>query len=205
MPHGRVLAQSFYGRASDLVAPDLLGCIVEAESVEGIVAVRLVETEAYAGPDDPASHAWRGITPRTAVMFGPPGRSYVYFSYGMHWALNLVCGPRGRAAAVLLRAGEVVAGLDLARARRRDGVPDVRLASGPANLAACLGLDGTWNDLAVTATGGRLRVRTDPGASHPEILAGPRVGISRAVDTPWRFAVADDPRMSRPRLRRPGG
>ena len=203
MARGRVLPRSFYDRAPDSVAQDLLGCIVEAESAEGVVAVRLVETEAYAGPDDPASHAWRGKTPRTEVMFGPPGRSYVYFSYGMHWALNLVCGPPGRASAVLLRAGEVVLGHDLARARRRPGTPDARLASGPANLAACLGLDGSWSDLAVTAARGPLRVRSRPGATAPEVLAGPRVGISRAVETPWRFAAADDPRVSAPRLRRP--
>jgi len=202
MARGRVLPRSFYDRAPDSVAQDLLGCIVEAESAEGVVAVRLVETEAYAGPDDPASHAWRGMTPRTEVMFGPPGRSYVYFSYGMHWALNLVCGPSGRAAAVLLRAGEVVVGLDLARARRRPGARDASLASGPANLAASLGLDGAWNDLAVTSARGTLRVRADAGSTGPDVLVGPRVGISRGVDTPWRFAVADDPRVSAPRLRR---
>jgi DNA-3-methyladenine glycosylase len=202
MPGGRVLPRSFYERAPDAVARDLLGCVVEAESADGLVAVRLVETEAYAGPDDPASHAWRGMTPRTAVMFGPPGRSYVYFSYGMHWALNLVCGPSGRAAAVLLRAGEVVVGPDLARARRRPEASDASLASGPANLAASLGLDGSWNDLAVTSARGTLRVRADAGPSSPEVLVGPRVGISRAAETPWRFAVADDPRVSAPRLRR---
>jgi len=203
MRGGRVLPRSFYDRAPDVVARDLLGCVVEAESPAGLVAVRLVETEAYGGPEDPASHAWRGVTPRTAVMFGPPGRSYVYFSYGLHWALNVVCGPSGRAAAVLLRAGEVVVGADLARARRRPGASDASLASGPANLAASLGLDGSWNDLAVTSARGRLRVRADAGPSGPEVLVGPRVGISRAVETPWRFAVADDDRVSAPRLRRP--
>ena len=203
MRPGRVLPRSFYERPPDVVARELLGCVVEAESPDGVVAVRLVETEAYAGPDDAASHAWRGPTPRTAVMFGPPGRSYVYFSYGMHWALNLVCEPQGRAAAVLLRAGEIVSGADLARARRRPGAPEHRLAAGPANLAACLGLDGTWSDRSVTSARGALRVRAGERPPTGDVLTAARVGISRAVDVPWRFAVADDPRVSSPRPRRP--
>jgi len=200
---GRVLSQAFYARDPATVARDLLGRVVEADSPDGLVAVRLVETEAYAGEDDPASHAWRGPTPRSLVMYGPPGRSYVYFSYGMHWALNLVCGERGAAAAVLLRAGEVLAGADVARARRRPGTSDARLASGPANLAASLGLGGTWNDLDVTAARGQLRLRAGSPVGDGDVLVGPRVGISRAVDVPWRFTVSGDSRVSSPRLRRP--
>ena len=163
------------------------------------MTVRLVETEAYAGESDPASHAWRGPTPRTEVMYGPPGYAYVYFSYGMHWALNVVCRPSGTASAVLLRAGEVVEGVDLARSRRRPGTPDARLAAGPANLAACLGLDGSWGGLAVTAASSPLRLRSADPVADAHVRTGPRVGISRAVDTPWRFLVWPDVHVSRPR------
>jgi DNA-3-methyladenine glycosylase len=134
-------------------------------------------------------------------MYGPPGRSYVYFSYGMHWALNVVCCGEGTASAVLLRAGEVVEGVDLARHRRRPGTPDVRLASGPANLAAALGLDAAWNDLDLTGPVSRLRVRRGPTDGDDVVLSGPRVGISRAVDTPWRFVLGGDRHVSAPRLR----
>ncbi len=202
MAIGRVLTRSFYARPAPEVARDLLGCLVEADSVAGPVVVRLVEVEAYAGEEDPASHAWRGPTPRTEVMFGPPGFSYVYFSYGMHWALNVVCGPVGRASAVLLRAGEVVAGEELARSRRRPDTPPGRLASGPANLAACLGLDRSWSGLEVTRGAGRLRLRSGPPVGDADVVSGPRVGISRAVETPWRFRVADNPHVSGPRRTR---
>ncbi|MGD9530707.1 MAG: DNA-3-methyladenine glycosylase [Candidatus Nanopelagicales bacterium] len=194
---GRVLPRSFYARPAEVVAPELLGCIVEAETADGLVAVRLTEVEAYAGEDDPASHAWRGPTPRTAVMFGPPGHVYVYFTYGMHWCANLVCASDGEAAAVLLRGGEVVAGEHLARERRGPRPPARRLASGPANLARALGLDGSWHGDDVTRARGRLRVRA--GEPPAEVVAGPRVGITRAVDVPWRFSVAGDPHVSSPR------
>jgi len=193
----RVLPRSFYARPAEVVAPELLGCVVEAETTEGLVSVRLTEVEAYAGEDDPASHAWRGPTPRTEVMFGPPGHVYVYFTYGMHWCANLVCASDGVAAAVLLRAGEVVAGEPLARDRRGTKPPGRRLASGPANLARALGLDSGWHGDDVTRASGRLRVRV--GERPPEVLAGPRVGITRAVDVPWRFSVAGDPTVSSPR------
>jgi len=124
----RVLPRRFYARPADVVAPELLGCVVESVTPEGLVAVRLTEVEAYAGQDDPASHAWRGPTPRTAVMFGEPGHVYVYFTYGMHWCANLVCATDGVAAAALLRAGEDIGGPSLLaryaaqRGVDRDGV-----------------------------------------------------------------------------------
>jgi DNA-3-methyladenine glycosylase len=200
---GRVLPRSFYDRDAVVVARDLLGRVVESRTPQGVVAVRIVETEAYAGEDDAASHAWRGPTPRTAVMFGPPGRLYVYFTYGMHHCANVVCGPDGIASAVLLRAGEVVHGVDLARARRRPGVADRQLASGPANLAACLGLDTGWTGTDVVAAGSQLRLRAGDPVPDDAVLAGPRVGITRAVESPWRFRVAGNPHVSGPR--RAGG
>jgi DNA-3-methyladenine glycosylase len=136
-------------------------------------------------------------------MYGPPGRVYVYFTYGVHWCVNLVCEPEGRASAVLLRAGEVVGGEDLARARRGVKVPAARIASGPANLAAALGVDGTWYGTDATSSTSPLTVRPGPPVRDADVVAGPRVGISRAVEAPWRFLVAGNPCVSRPR--RAGG
>lgn len=150
------------------------------------VSVRLTEVEAYAGPADPASHAFRGSTARTAVMFGPPGRLYVYFVYGMHWCANLVTGPEGTASAVLLRAGEVVSGLDVAR-ERRPRSSDRDLARGPARLGSALGLTG--------ANSGELAALT-AGPPPRAISAGPRVGVVPAADVPWRFWATDDPTVS---------
>jgi DNA-3-methyladenine glycosylase len=169
------------------VAPLLLG----AELTHGGVTVRLTEVEAYDGPNDPASHAYRGITPRNAVMFGPPGRLYVYFSYGIHWCANVVCGPDGRASAVLLRAGEVVEGLRIAR-DRRGGRADVDLARGPANLTQALGLSREHDGLDLT---GRLGLLDDP-VPVESVAAGPRVGVSLAHDVPWRFWLRDEPTVS---------
>ncbi len=202
MSESRTLPPAFYDRPGTAVARDLLGCIVESRTGDGVVGLRLVEVEAYAGESDAASHAWRGPTPRTQVMYGPPGRSYVYLSYGMHWALNVVCLGVGTASAVLLRAGEVVEGIELVRQRRRPGTPDLRLASGPGNLAAALGLDAAWNDLDLTGTEGTLRLRGATPVPDSDVITAPRVGISRAVDTLWRYAVADDLHVSGPRPRR---
>ena len=168
------------------VAPLLLGAVLHHDGV----AVRLTEVEAYDGPDDPASHAYRGRTPRTEVMFGPPGRLYVYFSYGMHWCANVVTGPDDRASAVLLRAGEVVDGIEAARSRRGAVADDVRLARGPANLARCLGLDRTCNGLDLA---GLLVL---PDSPTGPVSTGPRVGVSHAVDVRWRFWCSGDPTVS---------
>jgi DNA-3-methyladenine glycosylase len=196
---GRVLPRSFYDRDAVVVARDLLGRVVESRTPQGVVAVRIVETEAYAGEDDAASHAWRGPTPRTAVMFGPPGRLYVYFTYGMHHCANVVCGPEGRASAVLLRAGEVVGGVDLARARRRPGAAERVLASGPANLAVCLDLDVGWTGVDVVAARSPLRLREGEPVGDAAVVAGPRVGITREVERPWRFRIEGNPHVSGPR------
>ncbi|HET8600974.1 MAG TPA: DNA-3-methyladenine glycosylase, partial [Segeticoccus sp.] len=185
------------------VAPDLLGSRIRHAGV----TVRLTEVEAYDGMNDPGSHAYRGPTPRTTVMFGPPGHLYVYFSYGMHWCCNLVCGEAGRASAVLLRAGEVVAGLDLAR-ERRGGMRDRDLARGPARLAQALGLTGAQNGADVTSSGGEVRV-CRPLATEPTaglVRSGPRVGVSGAggdgTAYPWRFWLEGEATVS---AYRPGG
>ena len=170
----------------DVVAPSLLGCWVVTDRPEGQVALRLTEVEAYSGEgEDPASHAHRGPTPRAAIMFGPPGRLYVYFSYGVHWCANVVVGPAGRASAVLLRAGEVVLGESLARARRPAARQARDLARGPARLtqALAIGPDDRGAALLDPASG----VRLHRGAPPAGVSAGPRVGISMATELPWRF------------------
>jgi DNA-3-methyladenine glycosylase len=182
-----VLPPGFFDRPVLEVAPDLLGCVIEHESPEGLVAVRLTEVEAYDGETDPGSHAFRGRTPRNAVMFGPPGHVYVYFTYGMHWCMNLVCGPDGRASAVLLRAGEVVEGEELARARRTTARSPRELARGPARLTVALGIDRAYDGANATDPAAALRVR----AGQPPVGAvrnGPRVGVAGdGADHPWRF------------------
>jgi len=181
------------------VAPRLLGAVIRHESADGAVAVRVSEVEAYAGEADPGSHAYRGRTPRTAVMFGPPGHLYVYFSYGMHWCANVVTGPDGQASAVLLRAGEVVEGHDLARRRRPAARADRDLARGPARLARALGLDGDSDgvDLRTSAVTLRPRARQVGTAT---IRTGPRVGVSGlggdVAAFPWRFWLDGDPTVS---------
>lgn len=156
----------------------------------GGVTLRLTEVEAYEGLDDPASHAWRGPTPRSAIMFGPAGHVYVYLSHGLHHAMNLVCGPDGTASAVLLRAGRVVSGLELARARR-PGVRDDALARGPGNLTRALGIDLSLNGAVFELSAGVVEV-----GQAPRIRQGPRVGVSRAAERPWRFWCDDEPSVS---------
>jgi DNA-3-methyladenine glycosylase len=161
----------------------------------GRVAVRLTEVEAYSGAgEDPASHAHRGPTPRAEIMFGPPGRLYVYFSYGVHWCANVVVGPQGHGAAVLLRAGEVVVGEELAASRRPAARAARDLARGPARLtqALAIGPDDKGADLLSTASSVRLHRGPAPAA----VSAGPRVGISVATELPWRFWEPDAPSVS---------
>ena len=169
-------------RPVDEVAPTLLGAVLR----HGSVAVRLTEVEAYDGASDPASHAYRGRTARNAVMFGPPGHLYVYFSYGMHWAANLICGPDGLASGVLLRSGEVVEGIEVARGRRGRS-SDRDLARGPGRLTQALGITAEQKG-AYLFDGGPLRL--EPGSPPETIATGPRVGVSVEADRPWRFWVA---------------
>jgi DNA-3-methyladenine glycosylase len=205
------LPREFYARPAHEVAPELLGCVLEHETADGLVAVELTEVEAYAGDADPASHAYRGRTARNAVMFGPPGHLYVYFTYGMHFCVNIVCGAPGVAVAVLLRAGRVIVGEDLARSRRvaRPGAPGPTarviaardLARGPARLCQALAIDREQNgaDLCASASLTRLRgpaTRSAPGVGIPTIAMGPRVGVRLGAEIPWRFWTAGDPTVS---------
>jgi DNA-3-methyladenine glycosylase len=212
------LTRAFFARPVLEVAPELLGCTVSHAGV----TVRLTEVEAYDGSNDPGSHAFRGQTPRTRVMFGEPGGLYVYFTYGMHWCANLVCGSTGAASAVLLRAGEVVAGLELARTRRA-GVIDRDLARGPARLAMTLALTGDQNGIDTITMDSPLVMRVrlpgapsvlpgpsgSPGASSSpgmsgspssRVRTGPRVGVSGpggdAAAYPWRFWLEGEATVS---------
>jgi DNA-3-methyladenine glycosylase len=164
---------------ADLVAPTLVGAVIR----HGEVAVRLTEVEAYDGADDPASHAYRGPTARNLILFGPGGHLYVYLSYGMHWAANIACGPEGTASGVLLRAGQVVGGLELARSRRGRAT-DRDLARGPGRLTQALGIDVA--NLGTPVLGGGP-IQLQPGTPPTTISTGPRVGVSAEADRPWRF------------------
>jgi DNA-3-methyladenine glycosylase len=187
--------EALAGHPAD-VAPLLLGAVIESDAGGALVAVRLTEVEAYGGQaEDPGSHAFRGRTPRNATMFGPAGRAYIYFTYGMHWCLNVVTGAEGSASAVLLRAGTVIQGVDVARERRPTASKDRDLARGPARLAKALGLTGEFDGLDLLQAGSplRLRLATEP---LPVALVTARTGVGGAGSaTPWRFA-ADDPSVS---------
>jgi DNA-3-methyladenine glycosylase len=185
----------------EAVAPTLLGCWVVTDRPAGRVALRLTEVEAYSGNGtDPSAHSHRGPTPRAAVMFGPPGRLYVYFSYGVHWCANVVVGAEGQGSAVLLRAGDVVVGEELAASRRPTARTARDLARGPARLtqALAIGPDDKDADLLDPSSPVRLH-RGDPPA---QVSAGPRVGISVATELPWRFWESGAPSVS---AFRPGG
>jgi DNA-3-methyladenine glycosylase len=197
---GGLLPRGFFAGSSLAVAPRLLSCVLEHETSEGLVAVALTEVEAYNGSDDPASHAYRGRTGRNAVMFGEPGHAYVYFTYGMHFCVNLVCRPEGTASAVLLRAGRVTDGVPLATARRPAARSGNELARGPARLCQALGIDRRLDGADVCSPGSPLRIRPaprpGPGQPVPGVSRGPRVGISAAADRPWRFWLTGDPTVS---------
>ncbi len=194
---GRTLPRSFYARDSRELAPNLLNKLLVSDDPEfGRIAVRLVEVEAYAGDEDPGSHGYRGETPRNRVMFGPPGYLYVYFTYGMHWCSNVVCGETGWASAVLLRGGAPVEGIEIMRDRRHAARRDRDLASGPARLTQALGITGAQNGTDLVR--GALRVVDDgvPPPSRPG--RSTRVGLNagRGDEHRWRWFVRDEPNVS---------
>jgi len=195
---GEPLPCAFFARPVLEVARDLIGCTFLFDGVGGT----LVEVEAYRA-DDPASHSYRGRTARNAVMFGPPGRLYVYFTMGLHFCVNVVCQTEGEAAAVLLRALEPTAGVELMRRRR--GLDDVRaLCSGPAKLTQALGITREHDGLAA-CDGDRAVFLSRPGGAGPHVARTPRIGVSSAADKHWRFVAAGSGFLSRPLSRRPHG
>lgn len=190
------LPRSFFDRPATLVAPELLGCVLRRTSAEGTVAVRLTEVEAYLGEADPASHAFRGKTARNAVMYGEPGHVYVYFTYGMHFCMNLVCLPAGTAEAVLLRAGEVVEGVEVAAARR-GGVRERDLARGPARLTMALGVDRALDGADACAAGSPIEVIGPGDVDAERVCRGPRTGVSGAgAMMPMRWYLEGEPTVS---------
>ncbi len=194
MARRKRLPRAFYRRDPRIVAPELLGKVL----VRGGVAARIVEVEAYCGAEDPGSHAYRGMTKRNATMFGPAGRLYVYFTYGMHWCANAVCGDEGQGVAVLLRAAEPLTGLDEMRERRPKAQRDRDLLRGPARLCQAFGLDGTFDgtDLPTASMGVTI---ADDGTAPPEQpRVGGRIGLSSGADLPWRWCVPGDLHLSKP-------
>ncbi|WP_091441369.1 DNA-3-methyladenine glycosylase [Geodermatophilus poikilotrophus] len=186
MVPGPLLAPEELLGPPDAVAPTLLGCWLVTDRPAGRVALRLTEVEAYAGDGtDPAAHSHRGPTPRAAVMFGPPGRLYVYFSYGVHWCANIVVGAEGQGSAVLLRAGDVVVGEELAAARRPAAKAARDLARGPARLTQALDIGPGDKDADLLDPSSSVRLHR--GEPPVQVSAGPRVGISVATELPWRF------------------
>lgn len=186
--YGAPLPPAFYDRDAAAVARDLLGAVLRHETSEGVVSGRIVETEAYLGPHDPASHSAVGRTPRTWHMFGPPGTAYVYFIYGMHWCVNAVTGADGVGAAVLIRAVEPVEGVALVRTRRPKARADRDLANGPGKVCAALGITREHDGLLLTG-GSALSICDGERARDEAVHVGPRIGISKAVDWPLRFVV----------------
>jgi DNA-3-methyladenine glycosylase len=190
----RRLARSFYRRDPRVVAPELLGKLL----VRGPLAARLVEVEAYCGAEDPGSHAFRGPTNRNATMFGPPGGLYVYFTYGMHWCMNAVCGDEGVGVAVLLRAAVPLEGLEVMRANRPAARRDRDLCRGPARLCQAFGVDGTFDGADLVGADREITI-VDDGVPPPEAPAvSPRIGLTRGADLLWRWCVPGDPHCSRP-------
>ncbi|HXP98574.1 MAG TPA: DNA-3-methyladenine glycosylase [Solirubrobacteraceae bacterium] len=185
------LTADFYARPVLEVARELIGCVVEHHGVSG----RIVETEAY-HESEPACHAFVGVTPRTRTLFGDPGLAYVYRSYGIHALLNAVCEPAGVGAAVLIRALEPLSGIELMRSRR-GGVRDLDLCSGPGKLTQALGVELSEN--ATSLLDGPVSIRAGDGDRAMPVVAGMRIGISKAVELPWRFCAAGSLHVSRPR------
>jgi DNA-3-methyladenine glycosylase len=193
-PLGAPLAQEFYDRDTEQVARDLLGCIVACRSPEGLTSGRIVETEAYLGPHDPACHAVAGLTNRTRWLFGPPGVAYVYFIYGVHWCLNAVTREEGHGSAVLIRAVEPVQGVEIMRERR--GVErDRDLTNGPGKLCQAMGITGRHNGLPLATSA----LTIHPGAPLPDeaVAVTPRIGITKAAEWPLRWVVRESAFLSR--------
>ncbi|MFF1352904.1 DNA-3-methyladenine glycosylase [Streptomyces sp. NPDC058297] len=197
-PDRTPLPREFFDRPVLEVAPDLLGRTLVRNTPEGPIELRLTEVEAYDGPNDPGSHAYRSRTARNDVMFGPPGHAYVYFTYGMWHCLNLVCGPEDTASGVLLRAGEITKGADLARKRRLSARYDKELAKGPARLATALDVDRALNGADVCASpDSPLAILAGTPTPRDQVRNGPRTGVAGGGGVhPWRYWTVNDPTVS---------
>ena len=194
---GPATARAWFDRPAEALARDLLGARLVHASVDGVVGGRIVEVEAYEGPEDLAAHSSRGPTARNGVMFGPPGHLYVYLVYGLHHCLNVVAGPGHKPEAVLIRALAIDQGVELARARRGDRPPETRLGSGPGNVGQALGVDRSLNGADLLTGPVSVEPRAGP---MPHILSGPRIGVAYAgpwAARPMRFWIADDAHVSR--------
>ncbi len=190
VPFGAAFVASFYDRGPELVARDLLGAVLRVVDDTGPVSGRIVETEAYLGPHDPASHSVVGRTVRTWHMFGPPGTAYVYFVYGMHWCVNAVTREEGFGSAVLIRAIEPIEGIDRMRGRRPRAKRHADLSNGPAKLCAALGIDRAMDGLMLTGSS-PLTIHAGNPIPDSRVIIGPRIGITKAVEWPLRFRVDD--------------
>ena len=192
---GAVLPHHFYARHTELVARDLLGCILECHSDAGVTSGRIVETEAYLGEHDLACHAAAGRTRRTEPLYGPPGTAYVYFIYGVHWCFNTVTRAEGLPSAVLVRALEPMSGIDLMRRRRKAARRDQDLTNGPGKLCAALAVDVRHNALPLQRP--PLLIREGPRVPDKDVMITPRIGIRESADWPLRWIIADNPYVSR--------
>ena len=191
--HWTTLPRDFYRRHPATVAPELLNKILVRDDGR---AARIVEVEAYAGSEDPAAHSFRGMTARNATMFGEPGHLYVYFTYGMHWGSNAVCGDVGEGMGVLLRAAEPLTGIEAMRALRPAARRDRDLASGPGKLSQAFGITGALDGVDLVSGDGGIAIVSDGTPPPRDAVVGPRIGISRAVDFPWRWHVPGSSHVS---------
>ena len=191
---GTPLPARFYDRPTELVARELLGTVLECTTDDGITRGRIVETEAYLGPDDPACHAAAGLTQRTQHLFGPPGLAYVYLIYGMYWCFNAVTRERGHGAAVLVRAVHPLDGAELMRRRRPKAKHDRDLTNGPGKLCQAMGIVGAMSGTSLRD--GPVVIRSGAPAADVDVLVTPRIGITLAAEWPLRYLVRDDPFVS---------
>jgi DNA-3-methyladenine glycosylase len=188
------LAPSFYDRDTEIVSRELLGAVLECTTPEGITRGRIVETEAYLGPHDPACHAVAGLTARTRHLFGPPGVAYVYRIYGMYWCFNAVTRESGHGSAVLVRAVAPIDGIELMRRRRPNVKRDRDLTNGPGKLCMAMGIDGSMSGTSLRD--GPIVIRRGTPVPDSEVVVTPRIGITRAAEWPLRYLIRDDPYVS---------
>ena len=189
------LPRTFYARETELVARELLGCVLECRTSDGVASGRIVETEAYLGEHDLACHAAAGRTRRTEPLYGPPGTAYVYFIYGVHWCFNAVTRAEDEPSAVLIRALEPLTGLDRMRQRRPAARRDVDLTNGPGKLCAALGIGPEHNTLPLDQS--PIVIRPGAGVGDADVVVTPRIGITQCADWPLRWFVADNPWVSK--------